>query len=66
MTEKEFRVMVDSMHHSGLSDDQIMGILIESFEQKKCDIDDLEIMVSWLGYSLMDDFYKDHGIKRNK
>ena len=64
MTKTEFDSMVSQMHKQGLSDDQIMGILIETYETKKCDIDDLEIMVSWLGYHLTDGFYKAHGLKK--
>ena len=60
MTKKEFDEMVRQMHKQGLNDDNIMGILIETFETKKCDINDLELMVSWLGYHLTDDFYKAH------
>ena len=64
MTQEEFNVMVESMHHSGLNDDQIMAILCEMFESKKCSIEDLELMVSWLGYELSEKFYKDNDLKR--
>ncbi len=65
MTKKEFDEMVRQMHKQGLNDDNIMGILIETFETKKCDINDLELMVSWLGYHLTDDFYKAHKLQKS-
>lgn len=66
MTKQEFDRMVESMMQSGLTKDNIMGVLIETFMEKKCDIDDLELMVGWLGYSLCDQFYEDNNIKRGK
>lgn len=64
MEKKEFDAMVESMKHSGLTEDNIMDVLIESFMQKKCDQKDLEIMVGWLGYSLCDQFFEDNHLKR--
>ena len=64
MTKKEFDEMVKQMHQQGLDDDMIMEILYETFATKKCSFEDYELMVNWLGYSLSDEFYKDHGLKR--
>lgn len=64
MEKKEFDVMVASLRQSGLNDDDIMSILIETYFRKKCDQKDLEIMVNWLGFRLSDDFFKDNGLKR--
>ena len=64
MTKNEFDEMVRQMHEQGLTNDDIMGILIETFETKKCDINDLELMVSWLGYHLTDNFYKEHKLQK--
>lgn len=64
MEKKEFDAMVESMKHSGLTEDNIMDVLIESFMQKKCDQKDLEIMVDWLGYRLSDQFFEDQNLKR--
>ena len=66
MTKEEFDLMVSQMHGCGLDDDKIMNILYETFISHKCDIDDYELMVNWLGYELSDEFYKAHGIKRSK
>lgn len=66
MTKKEFDRMVEQMHQQGLTDDNIMKILYDTFIQHKCDINDYEIMVNWLGYELTDDFYEAHGLKRKK
>ena len=64
MTKKEFDAMVKQMHQQGLDDDKIMRILYETFASKKCSFEDYELMVNWLGYSLTDEFYKAHGIKK--
>lgn len=64
MTYEEFKKMVDAFHKQGLNDDEIMEILYEVFMKKECDINDYALMVSWMGYELTDDFYKDHGIKK--
>lgn len=64
MTKDEFDSMVAQMHKQGLSDDQIMRILYETYATKKCDLADYELMVNWLGYQLTDDFNKDNGIKK--
>ena len=65
MTKKEFDAMVKQMHQQGLDDDMIMKILYEAFITNKCNFDDYELMVNWLGYELTDDFLKAHNIKRN-
>ncbi len=64
MEKKEFDTMVKAMKHSGLTDDNIMDVLIESFMRKQCDQKDLEIMVGWLGYRLNDQFFKDNHLKK--
>lgn len=64
MDKKEFDLLVKQLHEQGLNDDQIMKILYETFMTKKCDLADYELMVGWLGYTLTDDFYKAHGIKK--
>ena len=66
MTKQQFDMMVSQMHQQGLTDDNIMRILYETFMSKKCSLEDYEMMVSWLGYNLSDEFYKDHGLKRKK
>ena len=66
MTKKEFDMMVEQMHSQGLDDEKIMQILYKTFKEHKCDIEDYELMVGWLGYELTDDFYEAHGIKRNR
>lgn len=66
MTKQQFDMMVSQMHQQGLTDDNIMRILYETFMNKKCSLEDYEMMVSWLGYNLSDEFYKDHGLKRGK
>lgn len=65
MTKKEFDAMVKQMRQQGLDDDMIMKILYEAFITNKCNFDDYELMVNWLGYELTDDFLKAHNIKRN-
>lgn len=65
MTKQEFDAMVKQMHEQGLNDDQIMRVLYEAFATNKCDFDDYELMVNWLGYELTDEFLKAHNIKRN-
>lgn len=64
MDKKEFDELVRQLRKSGLTDDKIMRVLVETYESKNCDITDLEVMVSWLGYLLTDDFYKDHKIRK--
>lgn len=64
MNEKEFENLISQMREAGLNDDEIMHVLIETYKTNKCSIEDLECMVSWLGYQLTDDFYKDNGVKR--
>ena len=64
MTKKEFDQMVKQMHEQGLSDDDIMEILYETFMSKECDLKDFEVMSGWLGYELTDEFYKEHGVDR--
>ncbi len=66
MTEKEFKKMVDLWHKEGHDDDDIMKMLYINFSNNKISLNDYEIMVSWLGYNLTDDFYQMHGIKRKK
>ena len=66
MDKQEFDTMVKQMHKQGLSDDDIMGVLYEAFSTHKCNLEDYEIMVNWLGYELTDDFYENHGLKRNR
>ena len=66
MDKKEFDLMVKQMHEQGLDDDKIMKVLYESFITNKCDIEDYETMVNWLGYELNDSFFKDHGLKRQR
>lgn len=66
MTKQQFDMMASQMHQQGLTDDNIMRILYETFMSKKCSLEDYEMMVSWLGYSLSDEFYKDHDIKRKR
>lgn len=66
MTKQEFEQMVNQMHKYGFDDDKIMNVLYEAFISHKCDIDDYELMVNWLGYELSDEFYKHHGLKRKK
>lgn len=65
MTKKEFDAMVKQMRQQGLDDNMIMKILYEAFITSKCNFDDYELMVNWLGYELTDDFLKAHNIKRN-
>lgn len=66
MNKDEFDNMVESLKRSGLNEGQILDIFVKTFEQNECDIEDLEIMFGWLGYSLTDDFYKDHGLQAPK
>lgn len=66
MTKQQFDQMVKQMHECGLDDDKIMKVLYETFISHKCDIDDYELMINWLGYELSDEFYKAHGLKRKK
>ncbi len=66
MTKKEFDAMVKEMHRQGLSDDDVMQVLYEAFMTHKCSLEDYEVMVNWLGYTITDDFYKDHNIKKKK
>ena len=65
MTKKEFDEMVKQMHAQGLTDDEIMKILYETFISGKCSFQDYECMVNWLGYRLTDEFLKAHGIKEH-
>ena len=64
MDKNEFDYLINQMRQKGLNDDNILKILIRTFEQNKCDIDDLELMFFWMGYELNDRFYEDHNIKR--
>ena len=42
MTKKEFDEMVKQMHAQGLTDDEIMKILYETFISGKCSFQDYE------------------------
>lgn len=64
MDKNEFDLLVLQMRSQGLGDDKIMHVLYQVFLRGDCDIKDYELMVNWLGYSLNDEFYKDHGLKR--
>ena len=64
MDKKEFGLLVSQMRTQGFDDDKIMHVLYQVFLRGNCDIKDYELMVNWLGYSLSDEFYKDHGLKR--
>ena len=64
MDKKEFDFLVKRLHESGLNDDQIMHVFYDTFREGKCDLEDYEIMVAWLGYSLSDEFYEMHGLTR--
>ena len=66
MEKKEFDLLVKQMREQGLDDDKIMEFLYELFITHKCDIEDYEIMVNWLGYELNDTFFEMHGLKRGK
>ncbi len=66
MDYNEFKTLVSRFRDQGLKDEQIMDILLETYETKVCSLEDFEIMVGWLGYKLSDIFYEMHGIKRKK
>lgn len=66
MTKQEFDLLVKQLRQQGLNDDQIMKVFYEAFASNKCNIEDYELMVNWMGYELTDDFYKAHGLKRNR
>ena len=63
MYYNEFTDLVKGLTNRGLSEDQILEIFIQAFETGQCDIDDLELMFSWMGYELKDRFYLDHNIE---
>ena len=65
MDKKEFDLLVAQMRSQGIDDDKIIHVLYQVFLRGDCDdIKDYELMVNWLGSSLSDEFYKDHGLKR--
>ena len=64
MDKKEFDLLVSQMRSQGLDDEKIMHVLYQVFLRGDCDIKDYELMVNWLGYSLSDEFYKYHELKR--
>ncbi len=66
MDKKEFDLLIKQLREQGLDNDKIMKVLYETFASHKCSLEDYEIMVQWLGYNLTDEFYKMHGLKRNK
>ena len=66
MDYNEFKELIARLRESGLNDDQIMNVLLKTYETKQCSLEDFEIMVSWLGYELNDIFYEIHGIRRKK
>ena len=64
MDTEEFVLLVSQMRGQGLDDEKIMHVLYQVFLRGDCDIKDYELMVNWLGYSLSDEFYKYHELKR--
>ena len=66
MNREQFDMMVKQMKQSGLNEDQIMKVLYEAFVTNKCSLEDYELMVSWMGYTLSSDFYKHHGINKGR
>lgn len=64
MDKKEFDLLMSQMRGQGLDDDKIMHVLYQVFLRGDCVVKDYELMVNWLGYSLSDEFYNDHGLKR--
>ena len=49
---------MDKLHNEKWNDDKIMRFFVHLYETKECDIEDLETMAGWLGYTLNDEFYK--------
>jgi len=68
MKKEEFELLVKKMRDElKFSDEHILQTLIKVFEDGECNLEDLKLMVNWLGYNLTEEFYKDHGInKENK
>ncbi len=66
MEEAEFRELVAALHAKGISDDQIMDMFYDELIKHKLCLSDFEIIARWMGYELLDGFYEDNDLVKEK
>ena len=65
MTNEEFEKLCDAMRAQGMTDDDILGTILQMFKDGKISVDEMGKLAGSLGYELTDEFLeKSKGLDR--
>ena len=60
MDFEEFMEVVESLRKQGLTDEDLLNMLLNMFKQGKIDMEDMQKMACALGYELNESFLRKH------